>query len=179
MANLPFSSPSPWKGSAGWSAPNVPVLGSFYPLLCSRWRMAAVPPCHGRVPRGIRAAGGASTWLCVAAGAQLGLQGWALPGSLGTRAGMFRCSCQGCAPACHHRGLRAPMSRPTAKDLAWFPEPRLLCPPHPTSQKTSSAEIHFALSPARSFFYFSLVRTAQKHQAAGLPGAPKEAPGAP
>lgn len=28
MANLLFSFPSPWKGSAGWSAPNAP----FYPL---------------------------------------------------------------------------------------------------------------------------------------------------
>lgn len=34
MENLPFSFPSPCKGSAGWSAPILPVLGSLLPSPC-------------------------------------------------------------------------------------------------------------------------------------------------
>ena len=50
--------------------------------LCSRWRMAAVPPCHGTAG-GTGAAGHVSVWLLVAARPELGAQEQVLPGWLG------------------------------------------------------------------------------------------------
>lgn len=177
MANLPFSFPFPWKGSARWSAPNVPVPGSLSPPPCApgggwlQCHLAMAQPGEPGLPD-------MPPHGCVWLQGRLGMQVWALPGSLGTRVGMFRYSCQGCAPACQHTVVgRAPMSHPTAKVLPGSQSPT--CSALLTSQETSSAEIHFALSPAKSFFYFSLVQTAQKHQAAGLPRTPKEAPGPP
>lgn len=174
MENLPFSFPSPWKGSAGWSAPNLPVLGSLLPSPCA--------PDGGWLQRHLAMAqpGEPGQWRCLhmalcACRGRAGDAGLGTASITGDKGGdvqvLLSWMCSSLPPSSWFEGL--------PWGLAWFPETNLLCLPHPHFPETNSAEIHFALSPARSFFCFSLVQTAQKHQAAGLPGTPKESPGAP
>lgn len=141
--------------------------------LCSRWRMAAVPPCHGTA-RGTRAAGDTPTWLCVAAGAELGMQDWALPGSLGTRVGMFWYSCQGCAPACHHhRGLKGSPAMSYSQGSCLVPRAQLALPSSPHFPGDQFSRNSFCLESSQVFFLLQPCSNCPKAPGSWIAGSTK------
>lgn len=124
----------------------------FYPLpvLQVEDGCRATLPCTAR---GTRAAGDVSTWLCVPAGAELGMQDWALPRSLGTRVGMFRYSCQGCAPACHHRhGLKGSHVTSYSRGSCPVPRAQLALPSSPHFPGDQLSRNSFCLESSQVFF---------------------------
>lgn len=132
--------PFPIEGLRGVVCPHCVRAGLPSALsLCSRGRMAAVPPCHGTA-RETRAAG-----------AELGMQDWALPGALGTRSGMFRC--QGCAPACcHHCGLKDSHVTSHSQGSCLVPRAQLALPSSPHFPGELLSRNPFCLESSQVFF---------------------------
>lgn len=109
---------------------------------------SATLPWHSQGNQGCR-----GTWLCMAAGAELGMQDLALPGSLGTRAGMFRYSCQGCAPACHHhRGLKGSHVTSHSRGSCLVPRAQLALPSSPHFPEDQLSRNSFCLESSQVFF---------------------------
>jgi len=158
LAPCPGGKPScsPLQGkwsqdSAGWSTSSVLVPGSLLssPLLSSpcaprgRWpqcRLAMAPGLPDTFPLALRGCRGRAGGAGVGAARVAGGHGW------------------GCAPAHHHLcGLKESTLGSHGQGSCMAPAVQLappLAPPFPARQiqETSSADICFALSPARSFF---------------------------
>lgn len=143
-----FCSPSLPHGRAQQSGlpPVCLCWAPFYPFLCSRWRMAAVPWHTQGCWRHLHMA------LCGRRG-RAGVQDWALPGSQGTRAGMLRYSYQGCAPPCHHqRGLKGSLVTSYSRGSCLVPRAQRALPSSPHFPGDQFSRSPFCLESSQVFF---------------------------
>lgn len=156
MENLLFSFPSPWKGSAGWCAPNLPVLGSLLPSPCAPG--GGWPQCHLAMAQ----PGEPGLWSCPHK-ALCGCKGRAGDAGLGTarvtgdKGGDVRVlSCQGCqAPACpHHRGLKGSHVMSYSRGSCLVPRAQLALPSSPHFPRDQLSRNSFCLESSQVFFLF-------------------------